>query len=134
MARLILDTGVIVAAVRGRLDLGVFGDQDDIAVPAIAVAEYLTGVELDADPARRAAQASFLDELLAVAPIVDYTRGVAVHHAALLAFAHRAGRPRGAHDLIVAASARATGRLLLTTDTRAGFDDLPDVDCRYVTP
>jgi hypothetical protein len=28
------------------------------------VAEYLTGVELDANPARRAAQQAFLDELL----------------------------------------------------------------------
>jgi len=63
MARLILDTGVVVAAVRGDLDLAVIGEQDDVALPAVAVAEYLTGVELDDDPARRAGQAAFRSRL-----------------------------------------------------------------------
>ncbi|MBK6873758.1 MAG: hypothetical protein IPG94_20910 [Kineosporiaceae bacterium] len=45
---------------------------------AVAVAEYLTGVELDDDdPARRAAQAAFLDELLGAVPIIDHTTEVA---------------------------------------------------------
>jgi tRNA(fMet)-specific endonuclease VapC len=63
MARLNLDTGVVVAAVRGHLDLAVIGEQDDVALPAVSVAEYLTGVELDDDPARCAGQAAFLDDL-----------------------------------------------------------------------
>lgn len=79
MARLILDTGVIVAAVRGDRppSLDAIADQDDVAVPAVAVADYLTGVELDDDPARRAAQAAFLDELLGAVPIIDHTTEVA---------------------------------------------------------
>ncbi|MDQ0789403.1 hypothetical protein [Streptomyces sp. B3I8] len=36
------------------------------------------------------------------------------------------GSPRGAHDLIIAATAAATARTLLTTDT-AAFDALPGV-------
>ena len=135
MARLILDTGVVVAAVRGHLDLdrGGLGEQDDVALPAVAVAEYLTGVELDDDPARRAGQAAFLDDLLGAVPVIDYTTEVARHHAELLAHTRRTGRPRGAHDLIIAASARATGRILLTTDAKAGFEDLPDVEYRLLT-
>lgn len=133
MARLILDTGVVVAAVRGRFDLAAFADQDDVALPAIAVAEYLTGVELDADPARQAAQQAFLNELLEVLPIADYDREVAAHHAALLAHVRRSGRPRGAHDLIIAATARATARTLVSTDAQAGFDELPEVQLRLVT-
>ncbi len=132
MARLILDTGVLVQAVRGKIDLAAFGAGDDIALPAVAVAEYLTGVELDADPARQAAQRAFLDELLAVVPVVDYTPAVAAHHAALLAHVRRSGRPRGAHDLMIAATARATRRLLLSTDEQAGFAELPDVQVRLV--
>jgi len=42
-------------------------------------------------------------------PVVDYTLEVAVQHAALLAHVRRVGRPVGAHDLIIAATARATG-------------------------
>ncbi len=134
MARVILDTGVLVAAVRGRLDLGTLAEQDDIALPAVALAEYLTGVELDPDPGRRAAQHAFLEDLLAVTPVADYTTGVAVHHAALLAHARREGRPRGAHDLIIAATARATDRILVSTDDQAGFADLPEVHSRLLGP
>jgi tRNA(fMet)-specific endonuclease VapC len=71
--------------------------------------------------------------MIEVAPIVDYTRVVAEHHAALMAHVRRIGRPRGAHDLIIAASARATGRTLLTTDARASFQELPDVECQVLS-
>lgn len=131
---MILDTGVLVAAVRGRLDLAALAVEDDVALPAVAVAEYLTGVELDRDPARRAAQRAFLDELLAVTPVADYTMQVAAHHAALLAHVRRIGHPRGAHDLIIAATARATDRVLVSTDAEAGFADLPEVQSTLLTP
>ena len=129
---MILDTGVLVAAVRGKLDLSVIAEEDDVALPAVVLAEYLTGVELDRDPARRAAQQAFLDELLAVTPVADYTPDVAAHHATLLAHVHRAGRPRGAHDLIIAATARATDRILVSTDAQAGFTELPEVAVRLL--
>lgn len=134
MARLILDTGVLVAGVRGRLDVAAVTDEDDVALPAVVLAEYLTGVALDTDPARQAAHRAFLDELLAVMPVEDYTPTVAEHHTALLAHVRRGGRPRGAHDLIIAATARATGRLLVTTDSQAGFTELPDVQVRVLMP
>ena len=53
MARLILDTGVLVAGARGLLDESELAKDDDVALPAVAVAEYLAGVLLDADPARQ---------------------------------------------------------------------------------
>lgn len=128
-----LDTGVLVAVARGRLDLGAIAADDDVALPALAIAEFLVGVELDADPARRAGQQAFLDEVLSVVPVADYTPQVATHHAALLAHTRRTGRPRGPHDLIIAATARAGGRTLLTTDGRADFDNLPEVTVRLLT-
>jgi tRNA(fMet)-specific endonuclease VapC len=127
-----LDTGVLVAVARGRLDLGSMAADDDVALPALAIAEFLAGVELDTDPARRAGQQAFLDDVLSVVPVADYTPHVAVHHATLLAHTRRTGRPRGAHDLIIAATARATERVLVTTDSKAGFDDLPEVAVRLV--
>jgi predicted nucleic acid-binding protein len=39
------------------------------------------------------------------------------------------GTPRGAHDLIIAATARATSRTVVTSD-RTGFIDLPGVNVR----
>lgn len=132
MARLILDTCVVIAGARGRVDVAALADTDDVAIPAIAVAEYLAGTLLDADPGRAAAQRAFLDEVLQVLPVHDYDRAVAEHHAALLAHVQRTGGKRGAHDLIVAATARAADRIVLTTDERARFGELPEVTARVV--
>ena len=130
MDRLILDTGVLVAAVRGRATVP---DDADVAIPAIVIAEYLAGVHLDRDAGRQAAQRAFLDEVLAVIPVHAYDRSVAEHHAALLAYTARQGQRRGPHDLIVAATGRTTGRTILTTDWHARFSELPDVNARTIT-
>ncbi len=132
MARLILDTGVIIAGVRGHIDVAALGDTDDVAIPAVVVAEYLAGTLLDPDPGRSAAQRAFLDEVLQVLPVHEYDRDVAEHHAALLADGQRTGGTRGAHDLIIAATARAADRTVLTTDERARFGELPDVSVRLL--
>jgi len=132
VARLILDTGVLIAGVRGRIDVATMADADDVAIPALAVAEYLAGVRLDPDPGRAAAQRAFLEEVLQVLPLYDYDRAVADHHAALLAHVQRTGTRRGAHDLIIAATARAADRIVLTTDENARFGELPDVRVRLV--
>ncbi len=105
---------------------------DDLVLPAVAVAEYLAGTLLDADPGRSAAQRAFLDELLEVLPIRDYDHAVADQHADLLAHVQRTGSKRGAHDLIIAATARATDRVVVTTDERARFNDLPEVTARVI--
>ncbi|MTD55899.1 PIN domain-containing protein [Amycolatopsis pithecellobii] len=132
MARLILDTGVLVAAGRGRLRSRAFTDEDDVALPAVALAEYLAGLHRDRDEERRAEQREFLSRVLAVVPVEDYTPSVAEHHAVLLAEVARTGTPRGAHDLIIAATARATARVLVTTDAKAKFEELSDVTVRLV--
>jgi hypothetical protein len=59
--------------------------------------------------------------------VLDYTPVAAAHHARLLAHVRRSGRPRGAHDLIIAAHAAETGRLVLTRDAKARFSDLPGI-------
>lgn len=132
MARLILDTGVLVSGARGRGQLGALARTDDIAIPAVAVAEYLVGTMLDTDPGRSAAHRAFLEQLLQLVPVLGYDEVVAEHHAELLAHTQRAGEPRGVHDLIVAAIARSAGRAVVTTDERARFGELPGVEARII--
>ena len=131
--RLILDTGVLIRVERGRARLDrVIEDDDDIAIAAITAAELLVGVEL-ADESRRADRASFVEDVLATVPVEDYTLTVAEAHAKLLAHVRRTGRPRGAHDLVIAATAAATGRTVLTSDAGAALGELPGVEALVVS-
>lgn len=127
--RLILDAGVLVVSERGGRTLAdVIDDEDDVAIAAITVAELRTGIDL-ADERHRAARTQFLLDVLETLPIESYGLGVAEAHGCLLAHVHRSGTTRGAHDLIIAATAVATKRTVLTTDRSARFQDLPGVTC-----
>ena len=59
--------------------------------------------------------------------VLEYTEATAACHARLIAHVRRAGMPRGAHDLIIAAHALQTERIVLTFDAKARFGDLPGV-------
>jgi tRNA(fMet)-specific endonuclease VapC len=125
--RLILDTGVLIKAERDGDGLAnVLAGDDDLAVAAVTIAELQLGVELATD-AYRPGRQEFVDGMRALIPVEDYTTDVALVHARLLAHARRIGRPRGAHDLMIAATAAATARVLVTRDDQARFDDLPGV-------
>lgn len=130
MARLILDTTVLVDAEReGMAALeALVGDEDDVAIAAITVAELAVGVEL-ADEKRRPAREAFVTAVLEAVGVEGYDLDVARSHGVLLAHTRRAGRPRGAHDLIIAATARASGREVVSTDP-GGFEELPEVALR----
>jgi tRNA(fMet)-specific endonuclease VapC len=125
--RLLLDTGVLIAVERGRLPVdSVVEQDDDLAIAAITVAELLAGVELADDRHRRRRQ-EFVDDLLRLMPVESYGPATARVHARLLAHVRRVGKPRGAHDLIIAATAAAADRMVLTTDVGAGWNELPGV-------
>jgi tRNA(fMet)-specific endonuclease VapC len=129
VARLILDTAVLIDAERrGRHLDRLIADEDDVAIAAVTAAELLVGVELAVD-ARRSTRAAFVRSVLDTVPIEDYDGQVARAHATLLAHVRRTGRTRGAHDLIIAATAAARDRLVVSTDSTA-FADLPGVPVR----
>lgn len=129
MARLILDTTVFIDAERrGRQLNRLIADEDDVAIAAVTAAELLVGVEL-ADDARRATRSAFVRSVLETVPIEDYDVQVARAHATLLAHVRRTGKPRGAHDLIIAATAAARDRIVVSSDSTA-FADLPGVPVR----
>lgn len=124
-----LDTKVLIVAERSAFDLdSLIADDDEPAVAAITIAELGVGVEI-ATGKRRQARRSFLEDVVSSLPVLGYDLEVARVHTGLLLAVRKSGRPRGAHDLIIAATAKATGRVVVTAD-RSGFDDLPGVDVR----
>lgn len=112
---------------RAELDT-VIGDEDDVAIAAVTAAELLVGVEF-ADRRNRQRRHTFVEDVLSVIPIEPYDLEVARVHATLLAHTRRSGRPRGAHDLLIAATALARRRVVVSADP-TGFADLPDVAVR----
>lgn len=68
-----------------------------------------------------------MEALLSSLPIEAYSLGVARVHAQLTVEAMSKGRPRSAYDMMIAATAAASNRTLLTTDASAGFDQLSGV-------
>lgn len=120
-----------MTAERGRrgLDAGI-ADDDDVAIAAVTAAELLVGIEL-AGSRNRARRTAFVEAVLATLTIEDYTLATARAHSHLLAEVRRSGRPRGAHDLIIAATSISSERIVLTADAR-GFEGLPGVEVRML--
>lgn len=129
---LILDTSILIAAERSGSGLAeAVGDDEAVSIAAITYAELLHGVEM-ADGSRRQRRQDFVEAIASAIPILPYDRRVAATHATLLAAVQRAGRPRGAHDLIIAATA-ATYDITVVTADPGGFGELPGVAVRAVT-
>ena len=127
MSLLLLDTTFLIDAERGEETLDqLIDDDDDVAIAAVTVAELLAGVRL-ATARHRARRQTYVDAVLATIPVTDYDVNVALVHAELLAAVRKAGRPRGAHDLIIAATALATNRTVVTADL-AAFEGLPGLN------
>lgn len=126
MARLILDTNALIELDRHGERVAGISESDDIAIAAVTLAELRHGA-LAADTARRQAREQFIQDVEEAIEVLPYTRSTAAEHAALLDHVRRSGKPRGAHDLIIAAHARQTGRQVVSLDGNASFSDLPGV-------
>jgi tRNA(fMet)-specific endonuclease VapC len=63
-------------------------------------------------------------------PVIAYDVAVAEAHARLLVAVRGQGAPRGAHDLLIAATAAASRRVVVTADA-AAFAGLPGVEFRH---
>lgn len=129
MTRLLFDTTFLIDAERTGDDFDeVIDDDDDIAIAAVTIAELRAGALL-ANRRRKAARSAYVDDIIATIPVIDYDVEVAEAHAELLVEVRAQGRPRGAHDLIIAATARAFDRTIVSAD-RTAFRDLPGVETR----
>ncbi len=127
---MLFDTTFLIEADRSGSALDdVINDEDDVAIAAVTIAELRVGVALSIGRSRRLREA-FLADVEATIPALDYNAHVAREHADLLVAVRQQGRPRGAHDLIIAATARATRRTVVSAD-KSGFDNLPGVSVRY---
>ena len=124
--RLILDTAIFIGFERGDYDRAQF-DNDELSTAAVCLAEFRLGAQLADSAERRAARLAALSEIQLGLEVLAYTETTAQIHGELLAHARKSGRPRGPHDLIIAAHAVQTNRIVVSWDAKARFGDLPNV-------
>ena len=123
----VIDSSVLIASERGKLDLErVLEDYGDepVAIAAITASELLHGIHRAVESAQRTRREAFVERLLADLPLIPFDLMVARTHARLSAELAAKGSPVGAHDLLIAATALAVGYDVATRDERS-FPKIP---------
>jgi tRNA(fMet)-specific endonuclease VapC len=117
---LILDTDVIIAGEKRRLDLGAWlrsRTPEQVEIAAITVAELWHGVERGTGT-YRSERERYLRTIVELVAVVPYTEQTAYEHARLWAELKRAGKRIGYYDLIVGATALERGSAVVTFNTK----------------
>jgi predicted nucleic acid-binding protein len=126
----LIDTSVIVAIERGRLDPAVLREEDEdepIAIAATTASELLHGVHRLKGAVARTRAERFVERLLDAIPVVPFDIDVARVHARLDAELSASGASVGAADLMIAATAVWLDYRLATRDLR-GFPKIEGLD------
>lgn len=117
----VIDTVVLVAAERGRLDLPTLlrnRPHDRYHISVITVSELLHGLHRANDEIVRTRRQNFIDQILRDYPVLDITLSVAQVHAPLWANLQASGQIIGPHDLWIAATCLAYDLSLVTANLR----------------
>ena len=112
---LVIDTDVWVLAEKsgGTLDLARWARYGGAYMSAITASELLVGVERANTAQRRARRGAFVENLLAVIPVLEFSMPVVRTHARIIAALPKSVTA-GAHDALIAATAVHHGYALLT--------------------
>lgn len=112
MTDALIDTSVVIATdMRDELRL-----PDTAAISVITLGELWAGIELARDEPVRILRSRRLAAVRAAFLPLDVDAHVAHAYGTVLAAARREGRTAKATDLLIIATARATGRVLFTLD------------------
>jgi len=102
----------------GGVSASAAGLPESAAVSVITIGELRAGVRLAREPSVRAARQRRLNAIQQAFEPLPVDEVVAEHYGEILALARSAGRPSKATDLLIIATAAATGRALYTLDDR----------------
>ena len=118
----LIDTSILIAVERGRLDPIRLRNEDDdepLAIAAITASELLHGVHRLTSAVARARAERFAETVLGSIPVIPFDLEVARVHARLDAELSAAGTPIGDADLMIAATAVALDYRIATRDLRS---------------
>jgi tRNA(fMet)-specific endonuclease VapC len=113
---LMVDTNVFIAFEKrgGPIDFSSWDTSQKVYISVVVASELLMGVHRANSEERRRRRSMFVETVIAGVGIVDFDVAAARVHAEIHAALSMKGQLIGAHDLIIAASARCHGMALLT--------------------
>jgi predicted nucleic acid-binding protein len=126
----LIDASVLIAAERGGFDwdrVVAAHATEEIALAAITASELLHGVHRAPSAKTRTRRSAFVEQLLARLPVIPFDLLAARVHARVWADLAVKGMAVGAHDLLIGATALATGGRVATRDLRS-FPRIPGLD------
>ncbi|HEX3871075.1 MAG TPA: type II toxin-antitoxin system VapC family toxin [Pirellulales bacterium] len=125
---LMVDTNVFIRFEKtGKaIDLSQWEPTDGVYISVATVSELLIGVHRANTEQRRQRRSAFVEAIISGIGVLDFTIGAARIHADIYAELAKTGQMVGAHDLIIAATARHHD-LSLLTDNVNEFSRVPDL-------
>ena len=113
---LIVDTNVFIAFERRGepVDLTPWEQSAEVFISVVTISELLMGVHRADSEARRNRRSAFVEAIISGVRALDFTTDIARVHAQIYAELARQGQLIGAHDLMIAATARHHAVSLLT--------------------
>ena len=122
---ILLDTNICIANLNGdpRVEQPMRDFSAELRLPAVVIAELRYGA---AKSARREENIAKLNELLKWAPAVNFDLPAALIAGDVRAILRVAGKPTGAFDLLIAATAPRFDAILITNNIRH-FEHIPNL-------
>ena len=123
---MMVDTNVFIRfeKISKAIDLSPWESSERVYVSVVTVSELLMGVHRADTEERRQRRSAFVEAIISGIGVLDFTIGCARLHAAIHAALAKKGQLIGAHDLIIAATARYHD-LSILTDNVDEFSRVP---------
>jgi predicted nucleic acid-binding protein len=123
---LMVDTNVFISFEKSGkpIDFSSWEGSEQVFISVVVVSELLVGVHRANTEERRQRRSAFVEAVISGIGVLDFTAAVARTHAEIYAELAKLGQMIGAHDLIIAATARCHD-LSLLTDNIKEFSRVP---------
>jgi predicted nucleic acid-binding protein len=117
---LMVDTNVFIAFEKSGspIDFSSWEVSQKVYVSVVVVSELLMGVHRANTEERKQRRSAFVEAIISGVGVLDFTVAAARVHAEIHAELATKGQMIGAHDLIIAATARCHGLALLTNNVQ----------------
>jgi tRNA(fMet)-specific endonuclease VapC len=115
---MMVDTNVFILFEKSgtAIDLSPWEPSERVHISVVTVSELLIGVHRANTEERRQRRSAFVEAVISGVGVLDFTIDCARMHAGIYAELARKGQPIGAHDLIIAATARYHDFSILTNN------------------